>query len=84
MPKCAKCGCNRILEHLHVLTKGESAEVTIQAWGNPQAVLFKDRASSPLEAAVCSECGFTELFVSDPKVLGQAVQRAENRQKSPG
>ena len=69
------------MEHLRVMTGGEHYPLAVQVCGNPGALVFKERASSKLEAAVCGECGYTELYAFDPKPLAKAVAEAGRKSK---
>jgi len=82
MPKCPKCASGSLMDHLRVLALGEgSPNLAVQACGNPEALLFKERAISPLEATVCGECGYTELYAVEPKVLARAVAAAARKSR---
>jgi len=82
MPKCPKCASAMLLDHLRVLTGGESLQhLTVQAYGNPDALVFKERANSKMEATVCGECGYTELYAVDPKSLAKAVAEAGRKSR---
>jgi ribosomal protein S27AE len=79
MSSCPKCGSGVLMDHLKVLTGGEHGALQVQAFGNPYALVFKEAATSSLEATVCGDCGYTELFALEPKLLVQAVRQAERR-----
>ena len=40
---------------------GDSVEVSLEMYKDPEAVLFKGACRDPLRAQVCGECGLTEL-----------------------
>jgi rRNA maturation protein Nop10 len=44
---------------------------------NPGALLFKGTHSGTLSASICGQCGYTELYVSNPAELLAAYRRSK-------
>jgi predicted nucleic-acid-binding Zn-ribbon protein len=70
---CLKCQCKKLLHIAAVADWGDGTTVPLQAklavrhegysfMGNE-----KRRGVGNLEAITCSECGYTEYYVTDPK-----------------
>jgi predicted nucleic-acid-binding Zn-ribbon protein len=78
--KCAKCGTAEIVPdaRLH-----DSRGVVAQTDAHPGAMIFKETESCELYARVCSQCGFTELYVREPHKLYQAHLKAEAERENP-
>ena len=79
MPKCPKCGSTVLMDHLRVL--GFRRDIEIEAYANPRASIFRDAATSKVEATVCGYCGYTEFFALDFASLVIAVRQSEEREK---
>lgn len=58
---------------------GDECELKLRVDGHPHALLFKDRERTALYAWVCVQCGFTELYAEDPKILQRAWMLARNQ-----
>jgi hypothetical protein len=43
----------------------------------PDAILFTGAYRSTLSACVCTQCGYTELFLQDPEALLAAYQESQ-------
>ena len=68
--QCAKCGSDRMVPRVRVMDRGQysadAGELTVVAYGRPDALVFKKPHKNSLWAKVCGACGFTELYVEDP------------------
>lgn len=73
--KCPKCQCDKILHITAVADWGEGTTTPRQALlavrheGYSFVGNEKTRGVGKLEAVTCSECGYTEYYVADPKEL---------------
>jgi predicted nucleic-acid-binding Zn-ribbon protein len=79
---CPDCGAKEIITGVNVEDKHNSfalREVELYVDQKPDAVLFKERIRSALNACVCGRCGHVELHVADPSALWDAYQAARNR-----
>jgi predicted nucleic-acid-binding Zn-ribbon protein len=80
MDRCPKCESSKIIHDVMVCDFGDynfqlNARVAVQR--NPQAWFDKGQVTGKLRATICSECGFTEMFVSDPEKLYMAYLAAQ-------
>ena len=77
--KCPKCSSSDVVPEVSVLdyTRNTRQNLTAVVQQNPSAWLFKGEACVTLHAWVCGDCGFTELYASDPAALLAAYR---NRQ----
>ena len=70
-PRCEKCGSNKIIPGVRLADQGQGSDgkAKLVVFGNPYAVIFKDRRYSEVKANVCGECGHVELRASNPQSL---------------
>jgi len=66
--RCVKCGCADILRRVRVVGL-DGYDLLLRVDGNPSAMMFKHSGHSPMDAYVCADCGFTELYARVPKNL---------------
>lgn len=81
---CRNCSSTKIIPQVDVFDQGEysSGRLTVGLATKPHAVLLKGLVTATVTANVCGECGYLELFISDPQKLYDAyVQRGENLAK---
>jgi hypothetical protein len=81
---CPDCGAKEIMTGVTVEDKHDHLdvrEVELYIDQNPDAILFKERIRSTLNACVCGRCGYVELHVADPSALWAAYQAARNQQR---
>ena len=73
---CAKCGSDRIVPNAKLFDQGKHSDGTIKAAfeKNPQAWLFKGRVLCKVRAVICGDCGFTELYTENSRVIYEAHQ----------
>jgi hypothetical protein len=76
--KCLRCGSTKIMRGLTVLDQGEGSAGKLQTvvFGNPEALVFKDRLFGELTADICGECGHVELRVVNPESLYQHYEKS--------
>jgi len=72
--KCPKCGSTDITTDAQVIEHYLNADqqLRVASFANPDALLFKGKATSLLSACVCFACGFTELYAASPLNLRQS------------
>jgi predicted nucleic-acid-binding Zn-ribbon protein len=77
--KCPHCGCTVIIERAIVDcgSVGQQQAVNLRVDANPQAIVFKGSVRSSLEADICTGCGYTEFFASDPQNLLRVAREAQ-------
>ena len=69
--RCAKCGSARIIPGVRLIDQGQGSDGAskVVVFGNPDALVFKDRRYGEVKADICGECGHIELRVSNPREL---------------
>jgi len=55
-------------------------QATVQVAGKPEALVFTDAASGSLYIRICGNCGYTELFTSNPEELYEKYLKASGKQ----
>jgi predicted nucleic-acid-binding Zn-ribbon protein len=69
--RCPKCASSERIRDVLVTAPADGGTVAVEVQVNrhPHALLFKGATKTPLKATVCAQCGFTELYASDPSEL---------------
>jgi len=69
--QCAKCGSAKIIPQARILDQGPhgTRDLQVVVYGDPQALVFKDRLYGKLTADICGACGHVELRVENPAEL---------------
>lgn len=73
--RCLKCGADSMIPGVQVLDRGESdyrKPTELGLTTKPEAVLFKGEVRSHTTARVCGDCGFVEVYATDPAALWDA------------
>ena len=82
-PRCLKCGSDGMIPDVRVIDRGESngrQPVDLGLATKPDAVLFKGEVRVETVARVCGDCGFVEVYATDPAALWDAhVDRVARR-----
>jgi predicted nucleic-acid-binding Zn-ribbon protein len=77
---CPKCGSAEIVREVRVIDRGhgnaDSGNINVGVYTKPEAWLFKGKVATDLTAYVCAQCGFTELYATDPRALADAAAQA--------
>ena len=74
---CAKCSSDKIVPNVKIVnTMHHMFNLSIEVYEEPDAMIMKKGRTGSLSARVCASCGYTELFVSDPRGLWELHQRA--------
>lgn len=80
---CAKCGSRDIVPDALVLDRGhgniDAQELRAGVARRPDALLFRRTAKQELSARICGQCGYTELYVENPRALLAAYHEARKR-----
>ena len=68
---CRACGSPEVIPDVRVMDQGKYSDGDLQVivCGDPDALIFKDRAYGVLRARVCGACGFTDLWVANSREL---------------
>lgn len=76
--KCPRCGSTRVVPRARVVDQGEhsNGDLQVVVYGNPEALIFKDRLYGRLSADICGDCGYVELRVENPGELYQHYWQA--------
>lgn len=77
---CEKCGSDKIIPQAKVIDRGDysvQGDLTVAVDENPEAFIFKQRTDSTVTAKVCGNCGFMELYATNPQSLFSAYQHQE-------
>lgn len=71
VPRCEKCGSEKIIPDVMLVDQGQGSDgaLKVVVFGNPEALLFKDRRYGKVQADICGECGHVELRVINPEEL---------------
>jgi hypothetical protein len=68
---CPNCHSERIIPNADAV---ETDNLAIRIYEEPD-IKLKSVRHYPLKAWVCTECGFTQLYVNQPKELAKSYQR---------
>jgi ribosomal protein S27AE len=69
---CPRCDSRAILANADTT---DEETLSIQIYEKPGVVL-RGRRTFPIKAWVCTECGYTELYVTNPDALAQSCKRS--------
>lgn len=79
---CPRCNAHQVMPAVRVTDEdGQygSGDLSVRIDRNPDALFFKDPEKVELVADVCGNCGFTELYVTNPGRLWSAFNEQRNR-----
>lgn len=73
-PRCASCGSDAVIPDAFTfdgksVLNGWVGSFGVGVFGNPDATIRKDPATSRAAYRVCGDCGFVMLFADDPRAL---------------
>jgi predicted nucleic-acid-binding Zn-ribbon protein len=76
--QCAKCGSKKIVPLASVMDQGDNSDGALNTYvySNPEAWVFKGTVYGRLQARICGECGYTELFTTNARELYDAYRTA--------
>jgi hypothetical protein len=73
---CARCGSSKIIPRARVVDRGDndsqSWTLRVSVARDPEAIFFKGEERVDTYARVCGECGFVELFATEPQAIYEA------------
>lgn len=81
---CMKCGSNALVEEVRVIDRADynvPLALTVQVDRKPGALLFNSAVTNKVEARVCGDCGFLEMYVKNPGALMRAAE-TRNRERA--
>jgi hypothetical protein len=66
-PRCTVCGSTKVVPNVQVLDQGQHSGGTLQVviYGDPDAIIFKDRLWGKIRADICGQCGHVQLRVNN-------------------
>lgn len=77
---CVKCGSAKVMPGVLVRDLGDynaPNTLAVMVHENPDAFLFKETFVDGLTATVCGECGYAELYATQPRELYAAYERSK-------
>ncbi len=85
--KCLQCESSRIVSGVRPVDHGHGGttyNLSLEAYANPNAWLFKEAHASPMLANVCADCGYVMFYVSVSEALRLERQKelGEKRNRS--
>lgn len=69
---CSRCQSDKVIPNVHIRDYGDygsNSQLSIEIYEKPDALIFKGTFEGPLNAWVCGECGYTELYIENPQEL---------------
>ncbi len=69
---CPQCHSHAILANADPVDQESFA---IQVYERP-GVILRGRRTFPIKAWICTECGYTEFYVTNPQELAQSYRRS--------
>jgi len=76
---CPKCGSNEVIPQVRIIdssTTGQT-DLKVEIQADPNARIFKEPHQDELAAWICGDCGYTELYVMNPKYLLSAHKKRD-------
>ena len=73
--RCLKCGSDSSIPGVRVIDRGDAngrEPLELGVTTKPDAVLFKGEVRVQTVARVCGDCGFVEVYATDPAALWDA------------
>ncbi len=71
--QCPKCKSEKIVPRVRIMDRGhgstDSGDLSVVTYEDPDALIFKGKQRSALFARICGDCGYTELFVENPREI---------------
>ena len=79
---CARCGSDKIIEDAKVedhISAGRRVALEVMIGHQKGSGMRVNRpVRVPIKARICGECGFTEMYVSEPARLWRLAQKINN------
>ena len=73
--KCPKCGSRDVIADAKAMDRtshSSEKELSVATFQKPDALLFKDKATTTLSAWVCADCGYVEFYADAPQRIKTA------------
>lgn len=83
MKKCPDCNSENIIENVRLIETDRNIDrfVKVAVDESPDALFFKERNYSEIIVKVCADCGLIQQYASQPKILLNAYQNQQKKQK---
>ena len=69
--RCAKCQSEKVAPNVRIMDRGhysgDAGDLSVVTYEDPDALLFKGTKRTALYARICGDCGYTELYVENPR-----------------
>ena len=79
MTECLKCSSSNVIRNARLMDRGhangDAGDLTLVIYEEPEAWFFPGAHKFPLKAYVCGDCGYTELYASEPAALLEASRK---------
>ena len=65
--KCTQCNSTELITNVRAIDRGHSGSVmdlSLEIYGDPDAIFFKEPTSLKLNPIICSDCGFVMFNLS--------------------
>ena len=79
--RCIGCGSTRLVPNARLIDRSgldKKSDLTLEIYGKPDALIFKNTKKCVLNAVVCGECGHVALYVDDPEDLWRIHSRRQD------
>lgn len=73
--RCLKCGSDAVIPNVQVIDRGDAnarKPLDLGLATKPDARVFKGEVRVQTTASVCGDCGFVEVYATDPAALWDA------------
>ena len=78
---CSKCQSDKLIPNVHIRDYGDynsNNQLSVEIYEKPDAWILKGTYEGPLNAWVCGNCGYTELYVENPHELYSKYQEIKS------
>ena len=78
--QCPKCNSGKVMHNVRVVDRNgeyQDMSLSVRVERKPDALLFKGAKDFELRALICGDCGYVELYASDPGRLWQVYLSCE-------
>jgi hypothetical protein len=75
---CLRCGSDKMVRNARVLDWRDNytSDLKLVVYGDPEALIFKDRLYGTLTANICGQCGHVELHVENHAELYEHYRKS--------
>lgn len=82
---CPRCGAAKMIPNPRLVDRGQNSRenLCVVVYGDPEAILFKDRLYGRLAVNVCGQCGHVEWQVENPGELYEKYRQSRGYDTPP-